>query len=149
MVPAEDAPIGMISIDGKYRYVKVKEERVWQYPYFQAVGKPDGVWQKGEVRTISVSAVSSRATFSLDCVPVRGETNEMGMFPEVFKAALADWGETEMGELFATDAGSASLKERHAGERHRPWVLHDPQRLPARTSPRSAAAVGRSERGQG
>ena len=109
MVPADGVPIGMISIDGKYRYVKVRKERVWQYPFFQAAGAPEGDWQKGEVRTISASAVSSRATFSLDCLPVRRETNEMGMFPEVFRALLADWGETELAELFATDAGSASL----------------------------------------
>ncbi len=109
MVPAADVPIGMISIDGKYRYVKVKKERVGQYPFFQTKGQPDGDWQKGEVRTISASAVSSRATFTLDCIPVRRETNEMGMFPEVLSALLADWGKTELAELFATDAGSASL----------------------------------------
>jgi hypothetical protein len=100
----------MISIDGKYRHVKVRKERVWQYPFFQAVGAPEGEWQQGEVRTISASAVSSRATFSLNCLPVRRETNEMGMFPEVFRSLLADWGETELAELFATDAGSASLQ---------------------------------------
>jgi hypothetical protein len=110
MARPEDVMIGMISIDGKYRCVNVRKDRARQYPYFQAVGAPNGKWQKGEVRSISVSAVSCRATFCLDCIPVRRETNEMGMFPEVLTAVLADWRDTELAELIATDSGSASLK---------------------------------------
>jgi hypothetical protein len=106
---ARDMPIGMTSIDGKYRHVKVKAQRVDQYPFFQPAKEPVGGWQGGEIRTISVSAVSSRATFCLDCVPVRRETNEMGMFAEVFEQFLKDWGNTELVELVATDSGSASL----------------------------------------
>ena len=33
----------------------------------------------------------------------------MGMFAEVFKQFLADWGDTELAELVATDSGSTSL----------------------------------------
>jgi hypothetical protein len=54
---------------------------------------------------------------SCHSLPVRRETNEMGMFPEVFRALRADWGETELAALFATDAGSASL--------HNATLVHD------------------------
>jgi hypothetical protein len=71
MAPVEDVPIGMISIDGKYKPAKVRRELAPQFPYFQAAGGPDGEWQKGEVRTISASVVSSRTVFTLGCIPVR------------------------------------------------------------------------------
>lgn len=104
-----DFPIHMMSIDGKYRSVWVQEKEAGQYPFFQQKGETEGERQRGEVRTITVSLVSSRSTFVLDCIPVRAETNEMGMFPDVMNSLLEDWGQTELCELIATDAGSASL----------------------------------------
>jgi len=145
MTPAEDMPISMISVDGKYRYVKVKKERVGVYPYFQAAGEPAGDWQKGEVRTISESLVTSRATFCLDCMPVRRETNEMGMFPEVLAAILADWGGTSLAELIATDAGSASLKNAslvNAAFRGYLMVLNDSQPELLREAERQLGSLG-------
>jgi len=106
---SEGLPIHMVSVDGKYRYVWVHQERADDYPYFQTVKEPVEDRQKGEVRSITVSLVTSRSTFVLDTIPVRRETNEMGMFPEVLEAILEDWGNTDLPELVAADAGSASL----------------------------------------
>jgi len=113
------APIGMVSIDGKYDPAKVRLKKGTdleaeltairqQYPYFQPKGAPRGDWQHGEVRLMSVMLVSSQAPVFLDCVPVRGETNEMGMFAEVFDALSAEWGDKRLFELVSVDAGMTS-----------------------------------------
>ena len=115
------APIGMVSADGKYPRAKVKlnrklsfDDNVKQirerYPFFQPDEAAKDGWLWGEVRTLSVTHVSGRATTYLDCVPVRGETNEMGTFVEMFEALKEDWGQTDLFELFAVDAGMVSLK---------------------------------------
>jgi len=117
--PWAGAPIGMVAIDGKYDAAKVRVNDLShleselttirkQYPFFQPKGIPDGNWQRGEVRMISVMLVSSQAPVFLDCVPVRGETNEMGMFPEVFGALMDGWGDKGLFELVSVDAGSTS-----------------------------------------
>lgn len=113
------APIGMVSIDGKYDAAKVRVNRKddhevqrkamrEQYPFFQPKGAPTGNWQRGELRTMSVVLSSSQAPVYLDCVPVRGETNEMGMFPEVFDALMVSWGSKGLFQLVSVDAGMTS-----------------------------------------
>lgn len=106
---APGVPINVISVDGKYGFVKVKASTAAQCPYFQQHGEQEGEYVRGEIRTISTTLVSSRATFYLDWVPVHGKTNEMGTFPQVFTAIKEDWGNTDLLELVATDSGSASL----------------------------------------
>jgi predicted transposase YbfD/YdcC len=113
------APVGMVSFDGKYDPAKVrlKNESDFEsklqairerYPFFQPKGTPTGNWQRGEVRLMSVMLVSCQAPVFLDCVPVRGETNEMGMFAEVFGALTRDWAGKGLFELVSVDAGMTS-----------------------------------------
>ena len=113
------APIGMVAIDGKYDRGKVRLAHPenadpemaalrQRYPFFQPQGQPDGHWQRGEVRLLSVMLVSSPAPVFLDCLPVRGETNEMGTFPEAFHALMAAWGDKGLFDLVSVDAGMVS-----------------------------------------
>ena len=109
MRKAPGVTINMISVDGKYEFVKVRAVIAEKCPYFQQHGDQEGEYVRGEIRTISTTLVSSRATFYLDLVPVPGKTNEMGTFSDVFAAIVEDWGNTDLLELVATDSGSASL----------------------------------------
>lgn len=114
-------PIRMLSIDGKYdrAFVSIREgetivsflERVrGEYPFFQADETMKGRRLYGEVRTSSVCLVGNGQATYLDCVPVRAETNEMGMFPEVLARIQANWGKTWQIELLSVDAGMTSLE---------------------------------------
>ena len=115
-----DLPIRMLSIDGKYdrAFVSIRDgetketllERVRRdFPYFQADEAMKGRRLYGEVRTSSVCLVGNGQATYLDCVPVRAETNEMGMFPEVLARIRANWGNTWQIELLSMDAGMTSL----------------------------------------
>ena len=116
--------IKMVSLDGKYDRARVRMNRKLPerenlrlirqcYPYFQADKEPRSGWLWGEVRTLSVVLASSPSTPCLDCVPVRGATNEMGTFKEAFAALLKEWAGTGLFEAVCVDAGMVSLK--HAG----------------------------------
>jgi len=116
--------IKMISLDGKYDRARVRvnsklNEREnmrlirQSYPYFQADGEPRDGWLHGEVRTLSVVLASSPYTPCLDCIPVRGTTNEMGTFKGAFEDVLKDWGGTGLFDAVCVDAGMVSLE--HAG----------------------------------
>lgn len=116
-----DLPIRMLSLDGKYdrAFVSIREgetmetllERVRRdFPYFQADETMKGRRLYGEVRTSSVCLVGNLQATYLDCVPVRAETNEMGMFPEVLARIQGNWGNTWQIELLSVDAGMVSLE---------------------------------------
>ncbi len=105
---ASGVPINILSFDGKYEHIRVKKESGAASEFFQQKGQPDGNHVRGEVRSISVSLVSSRSTLNLDMIPVPGRTNEMGAFKKAFLEVFENWGQTELMELVATDSGSAS-----------------------------------------
>jgi len=116
--------IKMVSLDGKYDRARVRmdsklteRENVrlirQSYPYFQADEEPRGGWLHGEVRTLSVVLASSPYTPCLDCIPVKGCTNEMGTFKGAFKDVLKDWAGTGLFDAVCVDAGMVSLE--HAG----------------------------------
>lgn len=106
---APHAHVTMSAIDGKYDMAEHKVTSTRAYPYFQPKPKlSDKRRIRGEVRVISVALVSGQAPFFLDAVPVRGNTNEMGMFPEVLSALLAAWKEIGLVDLVSVDAGSVS-----------------------------------------
>jgi predicted transposase YbfD/YdcC len=120
---AAHAPITMCAVDGKYGPAVHKVTSTRHYPYFQP--KPqlsDGQRIKGEVRLISVSLVSGAAPFFLDAVPVRGNTNEMGMFPEVLASLLREWKQCGLVDLVSVDAGSVSKD--HAGAVDKAGLLY-------------------------
>ena len=115
---AAHAPITMCAIDGKYGLAEHKATSRELYPHFQP--KPqlsDKRRIKGEVRVISVSLVSGAAPFFLDAVPVRGNTNEMGMFPEVLASLLREWKACGLVDLLSVDAGSVSKDHAEAVDR--------------------------------
>ena len=152
-----DLPIRMLSIDGKYdrAFVSIREgeteaaflERVRRdSPYFQADETMKGRRLYGEVRTSSVCLVGNGQATYLDCVPVRAETNEMGMFPEVLARIEANWGNTWQIELLSVDAGMTSLDNATLVDRanlgylmavkdNQPTLLTELQRLLGTASP--------------
>lgn len=88
------------------------EEVREMFPFFQPSGKSEGGWVCGEVRTLGAALVTGGATVFLNCFPVRGETNEMGMFAECFAEVAERWRNTSLFELVSVDAGMVS--EAHA-----------------------------------
>jgi len=116
--------IKMLSLDGKYDRARVRlnptltdadNRRLIRqsYPYFQADQEPRDGWLHGEVRALSVVLASSPYTPTLDCIPVRGSTNEMGTFKGAFADILKDWSGTGIFDVICVDAGMVSLE--HAG----------------------------------
>lgn len=152
-----DQPIRTLSVDGKYdrAFVSIREgetetaflERVRRhYPYFQADETMKGRRLYGEIRTSSVCLVGNGQATYLDCVPVRAETNEMGMFPAVLARIQANWGSTWQIELVSVDSGMTSLDNATlvdqanlgylmAVKDNQPTVLAELQRLLGTASP--------------
>jgi hypothetical protein len=96
---AEHVPVPMVTLDGKY-YPKAwtrtsgDDDNSWKkdYPFLQEKRR-DGNRVIGEVRVMSVLLVRGSAPVFLDAAPVRGVTNEMGTFKEVFERLMEQVGD--------------------------------------------------------
>lgn len=126
----EHIALKMVSLDGKYDRARVRLDKRFSvirnvglirqaYPYFQPDEEARTGWLWGEVRSLSVVLASSPFTPCIDCVPVLGSTNEMGMFNAAFEALQEDWANTGLFEAICVDAGMVSLdhatKTKNAG----------------------------------
>ena len=104
----------MVALDGKY-YPKAwtrtsgDDDKSWKkdYPFLQEKRR-DGNRVIGEIRVVSVLLVRCNAPVFLDAVPVRGATNEMGTFKEVFERLMDQWGDKQLFRLVSVDAGMVS-----------------------------------------
>jgi len=111
---AEHVPVPMVTLDGKY-YTKAwtrtsgDDDESWKrdFPFLQEKRR-DGNRVIGEVRVMSVLLVRGTAPVFLDAVPVRGSTNEMGTFKEVFERLMGQWGDKQLFRLVSMDAGMVS-----------------------------------------
>jgi predicted transposase YbfD/YdcC len=111
---AEHVPVPMVALDGKYygkTWIRIQGDgdESWKkdYPFLQEK-KRDGNRVIGEVRLVSVLLVRGSAPVFLDAVPVRGVTNEMGTFKEVFARLMDQWGDKQLFRLVTMDAGMVS-----------------------------------------
>ena len=111
---ADHVPVPMVALDGKY-YTKAwtrtsgDDDESWKqdFPFLQEKRR-DGNRVIGEVRVMSVLLVRGNAPVFLDAVPVRGSTNEMGTFKEVFERLMEQWGDKQLFRLVSMDAGMVS-----------------------------------------
>lgn len=111
---ADHVPVPMVTLDGKYyakAWIRLEDEgdESWKkdFPYFQEKRRDSGR-VIGEVRVMSVLLVRGNAPVFLDAVPVRGATNEMGTFNEVFERLMGQWGDKQLFRLVSMDAGMVS-----------------------------------------
>lgn len=128
-------PCGVVAVDNKTLWTGPVEHA--HDPHAQAVhpSHQPAYAQVRAVRTVLLSAASKPA---IDQVAIRADTNEGGMFPEVFQALEAHY--TALIEIYSLDAGFCSranaqlIAAAHKGyimglKGNQPELLHEAERL--------------------
>jgi len=112
-------PCGVVAVDNKTLWTGPVAHA--HDPHAQVVHQPErpAYAQVRAVRTVLLSAASTPA---IDQVAIRANTNEGGMFPEVFQALEANYG--AMIEIYSLDAGFCSLTNaRLIAEAHKGYII--------------------------
>jgi hypothetical protein len=104
-LPRSRLPFHVAALDGRGTATPS-----WDHHYAQQKTYDDGQKAHGLVRTITVAMVSTPAKPVLDAVPVPAETNEAGIFPDVFAAVMRKCAEENEAahSLDAPSSGSSS-----------------------------------------
>lgn len=138
-------PFHVVSLDGKATSVPN-----WDDDYSQRQTYDDGRQAHGLVRMVNACLISTAAKPVIDALSVPSSTNEMGIFPEVFRQLLQSYG--QLFRVVTYDAGVPSEENCklvvNAGKgfnfriKNENWHLHKEarRRLGSRT-PETAEAV--------
>lgn len=129
---------GVVSMDGKATAIDA-----WDSPLVQRQG------QRGIVRTVTATLVSSHVRVCLDAFPIPAATNEMGIYPSALDALLDAYSGLDLFRVVMYDAGACSeANARHTRKRglHYVMVLNEGQPTLADEARKALSALG-SERG--
>ena len=104
----ERFPFGILSLDGKYPSVRDigDEEAGDVYEYLQVQHDKDKIATHGLIRTITATLIAAAGRPVLGAVPVPGDSNEVGVFKNVFAEMVRIYG--GLFDLVMYDAGAAS-----------------------------------------
>lgn len=97
----EGFPFHVVSLDGKATSVPC-----WDDDYSQRQTSDDGRQAHGLVRMVNACLISTAAKPVIDTLSVPSRTNEMGIFPEVFRQLLHTYGKSF--QVVTYDAGVPS-----------------------------------------
>lgn len=97
----EGFPFHVLALDGKVTSVPN-----WDNEYSQRKTYDDGRKAHGLVRMVNACLISTPAKPVIDTLPIPAATNEMGVFPDVFKSLLHNYG--RLFQVVTYDAGVPS-----------------------------------------
>lgn len=97
----EGFPFHVVALDGKVTSVPN-----WDNQYSQRKTYDDGRKAHGLVRMVNACLISTPAKLVIDTLPIPAATNEMGVFPDVFRSLLKQYG--KLFRVVTYDAGVPS-----------------------------------------